>query len=251
MANIKLNLSGTPFTGQIVTFPAPCGCNEVTGGLSINGEIYTVVDAMGRCVTGKGGRWVAGAIVSVSLDVEKKRAYIQNEGDVIVSDETAAKLGLKTGATMDEALLCLNAIAGGKAVMAVGSYVGTGATEFALSFDFEPEVIMIQNTGARTYPIGELVDTSGTGVVTRADKGITFIKGCTTYPIKAVYIRNSDGTNIHTNTDITVGFNSKGVEWSVPATSDDGSIDPKSLFNAEGVTYFYFAVGKTGGESNG
>lgn len=79
MANIKLTLPAAPFTGQIVTFPAPCGCDEVTDGLSINGEIYTVVDAMGECITGKGGAWCEGAQVSVALDCENKKAYIQND----------------------------------------------------------------------------------------------------------------------------------------------------------------------------
>lgn len=78
MANIKLNLPAAPFTGQIVTFPAPCGCDKVTDGLSINGVIYTVVDAMGNCVTGKGGAWSSGALVSVVLDCEGKKAYLQS-----------------------------------------------------------------------------------------------------------------------------------------------------------------------------
>ena len=229
--------------GLQVNFTAPCDCS-VTEYLRIGGENYTVVDSLGRCVTGKGGLWVAGAVLSVTLDVDKKFAYIQSARGGLVLDETAEQLGIESGATIDNALVAMNTVMSGKSVSAVGSYVGTGAAEFALAFDFEPELLMIQNTGARTYPIGELVDTSGSAVVTRGDTGITFVKGCTTYPIKAVYIRNSDSVSVHTNTDITVGFNGKGVEWSAPATSDDGSINPASVFNAEGVTYFYFAIGK-------
>jgi len=82
MANIKLNLAGVPFTGQSVTFTAPCGCDQVTDGLAINGVIYTVVDAMGNCVTGKGGAWCSGAQVSVVLDCENRKAYIKNAGAV-------------------------------------------------------------------------------------------------------------------------------------------------------------------------
>lgn len=78
MANIKLTLPGAPFTGQIVTFIAHCNCDEVTDGLVIGEDIYTVVDANGCCATGKGGRWKTGAIVSVTLDVENKEAYILN-----------------------------------------------------------------------------------------------------------------------------------------------------------------------------
>ena len=76
--NIKVNTPAAPFSGQIVTFPAPCNCDEVTDGLVINGETYTVCDAMGECVIGKGGAWCAGAQISVVLDCENKKAFIQN-----------------------------------------------------------------------------------------------------------------------------------------------------------------------------
>ena len=78
MANIKLTLPGEPFSGQIVTFTAPCDCDKVTGGIVINTKIYTVCDAMGNKVTGTGGVWCAGAQVSVVLDCENRKAYIQN-----------------------------------------------------------------------------------------------------------------------------------------------------------------------------
>ena len=78
MANIKLTLSAEPFSGQIVSFPAPCDCASVTDGLIINGETYTICDAMGNKVTGTGGVWCSGAQVSVVLDCENKKAYLQN-----------------------------------------------------------------------------------------------------------------------------------------------------------------------------
>lgn len=76
--NIKLTLPAEPFSGQIVTFTAPCDCAAVKDGLVINGETYTVCDAMGVCVTGVGGAWSAGAQISVVLDCKNKKAYIQN-----------------------------------------------------------------------------------------------------------------------------------------------------------------------------
>ncbi|MBR4929347.1 MAG: hypothetical protein IKZ00_00940, partial [Bacteroidaceae bacterium] len=56
----------------------PCDCSSVTDGLSINGEIYTICDARGSCITGKYGAWASGAQISVVLDCEEKKAYIQN-----------------------------------------------------------------------------------------------------------------------------------------------------------------------------
>ena len=78
MANIKINVTGKPYTGRRVTFTAPCNCDQVTDGIVINGDTYTVCDAMGECVTGIGGVWIAGAQISVVLDCENKKAFIQN-----------------------------------------------------------------------------------------------------------------------------------------------------------------------------
>lgn len=78
MANIKLTLPGEPFTKQIVTFTAPCDCDKVTDGIVINGTTYTICDAMGNKVTGTGGVWCSGAQISVILDCENKKAYLQN-----------------------------------------------------------------------------------------------------------------------------------------------------------------------------
>ena len=78
MSNIKLNLPANPFNGQIVTFDAPCDCVNVTDGLVINGNTYTICDAMGRCVTDFDGAWCSGSKLSVILDVSNKKAYIQN-----------------------------------------------------------------------------------------------------------------------------------------------------------------------------
>ena len=39
---------------------------------------YTIVDAQGNNIAGGGGHWVEGAVVSVILDTEQNRAFIQN-----------------------------------------------------------------------------------------------------------------------------------------------------------------------------
>lgn len=77
MAKIKLEFATEPFDGQIVTFSAPCACEDATGGLVINGNTYTVVDALGNALTG-GGAWCSGALVSVTLDVANRRAFFLN-----------------------------------------------------------------------------------------------------------------------------------------------------------------------------
>ena len=77
MSNIRLEIE-EPYNGQFVTFTAPCNCDAITDGLVINDNVYTVVDAMDNCVTTMGGAWIAGAKVSVVLDVNNRKAFIQN-----------------------------------------------------------------------------------------------------------------------------------------------------------------------------
>lgn len=109
MANIKLNLPAEPFSGQIVTFKALCASSEITDGLIINGETYAVCNALGECVTGISGSWDSGALVSIILNVEDKKAYVQNNAVTAESigaapmytygtdDLTAGSSALETG----------------------------------------------------------------------------------------------------------------------------------------------------------
>ena len=74
---IKVNIAGAAFTGKIVTFKAPCDCTEATG-LVIGEDTYDVVDALGNCITGSYLAWRSGALVSVALDVDDKKAFLQS-----------------------------------------------------------------------------------------------------------------------------------------------------------------------------
>lgn len=78
MGNIKVNITGAAITGKVVTFTAPCDCDKVTDGIVINGKTYTICDAMGNKIPGTGGVWCSGAQISVVLDCENKKAYLQN-----------------------------------------------------------------------------------------------------------------------------------------------------------------------------
>jgi hypothetical protein len=74
---VTLPLGELPVNGKQVSFKAPCNCN-VAEAIQIEGVNYTVVDNMDCCVTGKGGMWMAGTIVTVVLDVDNQKAYFQN-----------------------------------------------------------------------------------------------------------------------------------------------------------------------------
>lgn len=111
---VTLPLGEIPVTGKQVSFTAPCDC-IATEAIQIDGENYTVCDSMGRCVTGKGGAWSAGEIISVILDVENKKA------------------------------LALNAITPSSVV---GSYDGTGeygsANPNEITLPFVPSLVIVQ-----------------------------------------------------------------------------------------------------------
>ena len=82
-----------------VNFTAPCDCSAVTGGLTVAGTTFTIVDAAGNCVTGIGGFFTEGAVVSVILDTENNRAYLQNGSNMIIPAEIAEALGMEAVAT--------------------------------------------------------------------------------------------------------------------------------------------------------
>ena len=98
--SITLTLPASVSTGTLVKFSAPCDCSEVTGGLVIDGESYAIVDAVGASVVGVGGVWASGSMVSVLIDAENKKAFIQNAAAYTkVETEAAieAAIGLAIG----------------------------------------------------------------------------------------------------------------------------------------------------------
>ena len=70
--------AGGVIDGTMVKFRAPCAGTAVTGGISIDGVTYTVVDAMHSVFSGKDGVWDTGAEIAVLLDTGERKAYLQN-----------------------------------------------------------------------------------------------------------------------------------------------------------------------------
>lgn len=78
MSKIRIILPNgeQPITGKSVSFKAPCDCKEASY-VAIGDIDYVIVDIAGNAITGTDGGWVKDAIVSVILDVEERRAYLQ------------------------------------------------------------------------------------------------------------------------------------------------------------------------------
>ena len=95
MSVIKVTLppGEIPAEGKMVSFKAPCTCT-VTDGIEIEGVTYTVCDALGKCVTGVGGVWDTGSVVTVVLSLEQRKAYVQNNAGYSPSNKpTPADVG--------------------------------------------------------------------------------------------------------------------------------------------------------------
>lgn len=78
-------------SGAHVSFKSPCDCSAA-GNLVIGSKSYSIVDAMGRTITGVGGAFVSGAILDFILDCENLKAYLQNsaQADYIVEQGTSS-----------------------------------------------------------------------------------------------------------------------------------------------------------------
>ncbi len=207
MSVIKLTLplGEVPVNGKQVTFVAPCDCT-VTEALEINGEQYTVVDSLCKCVTGSGGRWAAGATVCVALDVDNKRAFLQN--------------------------------ATGGAMIATGSYVGTGESgednPNTLTFDFVPKVLWVGQGAVPSFYTNEFG-----GVYLSGQMFITNLQSASS---ASLHCGSWIGDN-HISVDgRTVSWYSEGQ-----ATVVDGEYAYVGgvylQLNVLGETYNYFAIG--------
>lgn len=79
--NITLPEGSSVCNGKQITFRAPCDCTGVER-LAIDGEIYDLLNIINESVS-TGNIFVDGALVSVILDTENNRAYIQNVSSTI------------------------------------------------------------------------------------------------------------------------------------------------------------------------
>lgn len=150
MSIIKVTLppGEMPAEGKQVSFKAPCTC-AVTEAIQIEGENYTVCDALGKPVTGIGGIWDAGSIISTVLSLEQKKAYIQNGAAYSPANKpTAADLGA--------------------AKVEAGWYTGTNTygsgNPTRISFSFDPKIIFVMQDTSQT-----MATTNGTVIFYRAN----------------------------------------------------------------------------------
>lgn len=104
MATITVTLpeGTTACDGKQVTFRAPCNCTGVTG-IIIGSSTYELIDAVGSSVGDIGGAFSSGSMVSVILDTENSRAYIQNSASADLTNldinATATELSYCEGLT--------------------------------------------------------------------------------------------------------------------------------------------------------
>ncbi len=96
MSTLKLTLpSGESLkNGKLITFRTPCNCNVIDM-LEINGVAFDLVDAIGTPVSTVDGAFAEDAMISLALDVENSKAYIQGTS---VSGVGYSKVDVANGA---------------------------------------------------------------------------------------------------------------------------------------------------------
>lgn len=72
---VTLPTGTTVVNGKQITFRAPCDCTGISG-IVINGTTYTLVDATTEQITGH--TFKKDAMVSVIMDTENNKAFVQN-----------------------------------------------------------------------------------------------------------------------------------------------------------------------------
>lgn len=77
MSTIKLTVDGV-YNGKQISFCALCRSEDTTG-LTINNVEYDIVNAIGESVLGVYNVWATDSIVSVILNTDTNKAYIQNK----------------------------------------------------------------------------------------------------------------------------------------------------------------------------
>ena len=80
VGKIKLTVEDIITNGKQISFQTPCGSANTTG-LIINDTEYDIVNAIGDSVIGVYGIWARDAMVSVVLNTDTKKAYIQTTYD--------------------------------------------------------------------------------------------------------------------------------------------------------------------------
>lgn len=68
-------------TGSIIKIRAPGDSKAVTQGISIDGEVFSILNAMGENLAGQAGVWASGAILSLLVDKVNSATYMMNGGD--------------------------------------------------------------------------------------------------------------------------------------------------------------------------
>ena len=79
MSTIKLTLpvGESCCVGKQITFKAPSGCTNIST-ITVDGNIYQLVDVFGKPESSLGKLYDAGTLVTVILDTNKRKAYLQN-----------------------------------------------------------------------------------------------------------------------------------------------------------------------------
>ena len=235
MATLTVTLpTGTTIVnGKQITFRAPCDCTGISG-IVINGTTYTLVDATTEQITGH--TFKKDAMVSVIMDTENNKAFVQN--GIIYGVSTVELTRAEYDALVAAGLIDKNTIyvvSDGEdsvgAKILTGSYTGTGSAgdnnPNSLTFDFAPIMVI-------------LIDYYGTG----SSPTFTQLYGASENGVTVMY-RDALTTSYAQNSGFSTGSTGYGKR------SEDGrtiywyntNTNSSNQYNASGFKYYYLAIG--------
>ena len=213
---VTLPVGTTVVNGKQVTFRAPCDCTGISG-IVIDGTTYTLVDATTEQITGH--TFKKDAMVSVIMDTENNKAFVQNGIIYGVSTVELSRAEydaiVAAGAIDSNTIYVVTDDGEGENVVkvATGTYTGTGkdgsSNQNSLTFDFAPKLVIVG-----TVPSIDIVSP------------LVLIRGQSTTRISST----DDGNNI------SVSWSGNTVSWYV--INDSASYQ----FNTVN-TYYYIAIG--------
>lgn len=161
MSKIRITASDAVIAGKQFTFKAPCNPDSVDS-LLINGETYSICDALGNSLCKKSNAWKKDALVSVILDTDSKKAFILNSPKALGttpddigaakkthshnlnSDDTTGVLPIPKGGTG------ASTIPGAREALGIksGSYTGTGSNRTFDTGMKDAKIIFIYGTAS-------------------------------------------------------------------------------------------------------
>lgn len=166
--------------GTTIKLIAPGASDSVTQGIRIDGNVFSIVDTMGKAVAGKANCWAQNAMIALMIDKTNQKAYLLNPAVSNAANEhianknnphgvTASQVGADPAGSAEAVQKNLDALTPGK--------IGAAVTSRAV------DVTLLASSWSSATPPTLTVAVSGLGAAQNGTIGVA--KGATQEQRKA------------------------------------------------------------------